>query len=76
MPLLLEEHVLSYDFIETQKKSLTGDLGEVTFYFQLTSSKFGKGDRPTLKLNVDYSALCKRVYTGSELVKQYRYECS
>lgn len=75
-PLLIEEFILSKDWIEEAEPSESSkEYGEYRMSFYTTQPQFGSGNRPKLVLTVNYSNLCKRVVSGTRLIKDYEYEC-
>lgn len=76
LPLLMEEFILSKDWIEEHKPSESNkEYGEIAFTFKTTKSQFGNSERPMLRLTVNYSNMCRRILKGTKLLNNYIYEC-
>jgi len=76
LPLLIEEFIVGKNWLEVAEPSKSSkEDGEYRMAFFTKEKPFGAGDRPKFVLTVNYSNLCKRVISGTRLVKDYEYEC-
>ena len=75
-PQFIYENLLSNPLIEEFKKpEQQKKEGKHHYYFQLATPVFGKGERPKLNVQVDYTSLCRRVVTGTESYETSEYVC-
>lgn len=76
LPLLIEEFIKDKDWLEEAEPSSSNkEYGEYRMAFYIKKRQFGSGDRPKLVLSINYSNLCKRVVSGTRVVKDYEYKC-
>jgi len=77
LPYLMQEIVLSYDFIEESSEPKSNPKsGEIHFFFQMRNPSFGEGPRPKFKLVINYTSQCKFVKVSTHLEDDYEYVCN
>jgi len=74
LSLFIEEYILNENWIEKTSSYSKKESGEYIIKFQ-SKDKDSNGDRLRLVVTVNYSALCKRVLKGTEVVDKYEYDC-
>ena len=74
--LMVRDAFLEFNELEEYKdEEYYKNSGEYTFHFRYTQPIFGDGEKPTLQVRVDNSAVCERVIIGTKVVDEVEYEC-